>query len=386
MNFELTELQEQIRDSVRQLCSKFDLDYWRKLDDKNEYPDAFLKALTEAGWLSVVIPKEYGGAGLGISEACVVLEEIEHTGAEGDTPQAAAYTMASILNHGTEDQKQKYLPQIANGSLRLVAFGITEPGVGSDTTKITTFAKRDGDGYTINGQKVFISRFKHSDLMLLLARTTPLNEVKKKSDGLTLFLVDLREVGDSIKATPIELMFNVETFQLFIENLHVPSDAVIGEVGKGFRYMLENANAERIISASRKIGSGRWLVERAVKYANERVIFDRPIGSNQGVQFPIAKAYMSLEAASLMRWKAATLLDAGKPAGDVGNIAKYLASEAFLEAADVTMRTFGGYGSAKDFYVERKWRECIHGTVAPVSNNLVLAYIGNHVLGMPRSY
>jgi acyl-CoA dehydrogenase len=375
-----------IRDSVRRLCARFDLDYWRRCDEQRAYPEDFVRAMSEAGWLGALIPEEYGGAGLGITEADIILEEVNCSGGSGAACHAQMYTMGALLRHGSEEQKRRYLPGIAAGTLRLQAFGVTEPDAGSDTTRIATFARKTDTGYVLNGQKVFTSRFQHSDLMILVARTTPLDQVGKKTQGLSLFLIDLRVARNAIEAVPIETLLNHETNQLFIRDLHVPTDALIGEEGRGFTYLLDGLNAERILIASECIGDGRWFVERATAYANQREVFGRPIGKNQGVQFPLAKAYMAIEAADLMRLKAAALFDAHKPCGPEANMAKYLASEASWEAADVAMSTLGGYGLAREYHVERKWRETRLYRTAPVTNNLVLAYVAEHVLRLPRSY
>lgn len=386
VNFAYSELQNDIRASVRQLCMRFDLDYWRTCDVQRSYPTDFVRAMSEAGWLGVLIPEAYGGGGMGIMEAAIVLEEINYSGGSSAACHAQMYTMGSVLRHGSEEQKRRYLPSIATGELRLQAFGVTEPDAGSDTTAIKTFARRTDHGYLINGQKVFTSRFQHSDLMVLLARTTPLDQVQRKTDGVSLFLVDTRMAGDAISAVPIETMINHETNQLFITDLEVPQDALIGEEGKGFFYLLDGLNAERILIASECIGDGHWFVERATSYAKERTVFGRSIGKNQGVQFPIAKAYMSIEAANLVRLNAASRFDASLPCGAEANMAKYLASEASWEAGDVAMSTLGGYGLASEYHVERKWRETRLYRTAPVTNNLVLSYVAEHVLRLPRSY
>ncbi|HZP46738.1 MAG TPA: acyl-CoA dehydrogenase family protein [Candidatus Binataceae bacterium] len=386
MEFELSESQKEIREAVASLCARFGNDYWRGCDERNAYPDEFVKTLSEAGWLSALIPQEYGGAGLGMIEASLILEEINRSGGNAVACHAQMYTMASILKYGSAEQKQRYLPRIAAGELRLQSFGITEPDAGSETPRIKTFARREGDHYVINGQKIFTSRFQHSDMLLLLTRTTPFEQVQKKTDGMSLFLVNLKETGEAIKAQPIATMVNHGTNQLFIENLVLPREALIGEEGKGFGYVLSSINAERILVGSQSIGDGRWFVDYAVKYANERRVFNRPIGMNQGVQFPIAKAHMAVEAASLMRFKAATLFDAGQPCGAEANMTKYLASEAAWEAGEAALNTLGGYGFAKEYHVERKWREARLYRTAPISNNLVLSFVGEHVLGLPRSY
>ncbi len=386
MNFEFSEMQDEIRSAVRQLCARFDLDYWRACDEAKTYPEDFVRAVGEAGWLGALIPEAYGGGGLGMSEAAIILEEINRSGGSGAACHAQMYTMGALLRHGNEEQKRRYLPEIASGKLRLQAFGVTEPDAGSDTTQITTFARRTDRGYVISGQKVFTSRYQHSDLLLLVARTTPLDEVQKKTQGMSLFLVDTRAAGDAIRAVPIDTMINHETNQLFISDLEVPTDALIGEEGHGFRYLLDGLNAERILIASECIGDGRWCIERAVTYAQARVVFGRPIGKNQGVQFPIAKAHMAIEAADLLRLKAAARFDAHQPCGPEANMAKYLASEASWEAGDVAMSTLGGYGLASEYHVERKWRETRLFRTAPITNNLVLAYVAEHVLNLPRSY
>lgn len=386
MDFELSESQKEIRDAVANLCARFGNEYWRACDEKNAYPDEFVKTLSEAGWLAALIPQEYGGAGLGMVEASLILEEINRSGGNAVACHAQMYTMASILKHGSAEQKSRYLPRIASGELRLQSFGITEPDAGSETPRIKTFARREGDHYVVNGQKIFTSRFQHSDMLLLLTRTTPFDEVRKKTDGMSLFLINLKEVGDAIKAVPIPTMVNHGTNQLFIDNLVLPRDALIGEEGKGFSYVLSSMNAERILVGSESIGDGRWFVEYAVRYANERRVFNRPIGMNQGVQFPIAKAHVAVEAASLMRFKAAALFDAGLPCGAEANMTKYLASEAAWEAGEAAMNALGGYGFTKEYHVERKWREARLYRTAPISNNLVLSFVGEHLLGMPRSY
>lgn len=386
MDFEYTDSQIQIRDAVRDLCSRFDLDYWRRCDEANAYPEAFVNAMTEAGWLAALIPEEYGGAGLGVMEGGIILGEVNRQGGSAVVCHAQMYTMASILKYGTEAQKRKYLPRIAEGSLRLQAFGVTEPDAGSDTMRIKTFAKKVGGKYVINGQKIFTSRFQHSDMLLLITRTTSFEQAKKKTDGMTLFLIDLKEAGDAVKAQPIKTMINHETNQLFIDNLEVSENARIGEEGKGFYYLLSNLNAERILAASQIVGDGRWFIELASKCASQRVVFGRPIGANQGVQFPLAKAYALVEAADLMRLKTVARFDAGLPCGPEANMTKYLCSEAAWEAAEAAMTTLGGYGVTKEYHLERKWRECRLYRTAPISNNLVLAQLAEHVLGMPRSY
>lgn len=386
MDFELSESQKEIRDAVAALCARFGNEYWHRCDSQNAYPDEFVKTLSEAGWLAALIPLEYGGAGLGMIEASLILEEINRSGGNAVACHAQMYTMASILKHGSEDQKRAYLPRIASGELRLQSFGITEPDAGSETPRIKTFARREGDHYVVNGQKIFTSRFQNSDMLLLLTRTTQFEEVRKKTDGMSLFLVDLKAAGGAIKAVPIATLVNHTTNQLFIDDLVLPREALVGEEGKGFSYLLSSLNAERILVGSESVGDGRWFVEYATKYSNERRVFDRPIGMNQGVQFPIAKAHVAVEAASLMRFKACALFDAGKPCGAEANMTKYLASEAAWEAGEAAMNALGGYGFAKEYHVERKWREARLYRTAPISNNLILSFVGEHLLGMPRSY
>jgi alkylation response protein AidB-like acyl-CoA dehydrogenase len=386
MDFSLGPEQELYRDGVRTVCAKFPESYWRQVDREKRYPDEFVRALTDGGWLSVLIPTEYGGAGLGIVEACIVLEEINASGGNAAVCHAQMYTMGALLRHGSEAQKRRYLPEIAAGRLRLQSMAVTEPQAGSDTARITTFARKDENGYVVNGQKVFTSRVQHSDLLLLLARTSRADDVVRKTDGMSLFLVDLREAGPSIDVRPIETMVNHETNALFITDLRLPFDALVGEEGAGFRQVLDGLNAERILIASESLGDARWFVDRSVAYAGERVVFGRPIGANQGVQFPIARAFMHARAAALLRWQAASLFDAGKACGAEANMAKLLASEAAWEAADVAMTTFGGSGMAVEVGIERKFREARLYLVAPVTNNLVTAYVAEHVLGLPRSY
>jgi len=375
-----------IRDAVAQLCSRFGHEYWSALDRERKYPEEFVQALTDGGWLSILIPEEYGGGGLGIMEACIVLETIDRSDGTAVAAHAQMYTMGTVLRHGNAEQKQRYLPGIASGKLRLQAFGVTEPNAGSDTTRITTTAVRKGDHYVVNGQKVWTSRVQHSDLMLLLVRTTPYDDVQRKTDGLSVLLVDLREAGDSITVKPIRTMENHETNEVFIQNLKVPAENLIGEEGQGFRYILSGMNAERILLASEVLGDGYWFIGRASKYASERIVFGRPIGQNQGVQFPLAQAYAQLEAASLMRWKAAALFDAGEQPGFESNAAKLLASQATWAAAQAAMDAHGGYGLAEEYGIERKFRESRLFLVAPIANNLVLAFIAHNVLGMPKSY
>ena len=386
MDFAYSDTQQEIRAAVRRLCDEFGPDYWRKCDEEGRYPEEFVRAMTEAGWLAALAPEEYGGSGLGMLDACVILEEINRSGGNGAACHAQMYTMASVLKHGTTEQKARILPRIADGSLRLQAFGVTEPGAGSNTLAISTFAKKIDGGYVINGQKIWTSRYFQSDMYLLLARTTPLAELKRKTDGLSLFLVDIAKAGEALRGRPIRTMLNHHTNEVFIENLRVSDDDRVGEEGKGFQYLLDSLNAERLLVASESIGDGKWFSEQASRYATERQVFGRPIGANQGVQFPIAKAYMNVKAAELMRNQAASLFDAGQPCAAEANMAKYLASESSWEAAEACMTTFGGYGLASEYHVERKWREARLFRTAPISNNLVLAYVGQHVLEMPRSY
>ncbi|MFD1650681.1 acyl-CoA dehydrogenase family protein [Pseudonocardia alaniniphila] len=386
VDFELTDDQRAIRDAVAELCSRFPSEYWRERDAKLEYPVEFVDALGKAGWLSVLIPEEYGGGGGTVADAALILETINRSGGTGVPAHAQMYTMGTVLRHGSDEQKQRLLPEIAANTLRLQAFGVTEPDAGSDTTRIRTFAAREGDHYVVNGAKIWTSRFQHSDYMLLLTRTTRYEDVEKKTDGLSVLLVDLREAGDAISVRPIRTMTSHETNEVRIENLRVPVQNRIGEEGKGFRYILSGLNAERILVASEVLGDGFWFIDRATEYARERVVFGRPIGQNQGVQFPLAQAYADLEAASLMRWKAAAKFDAGEQPGFEANAAKLLASKANWAAANAAMDTFGGYGLAEEFEIERKFREARLPMVAPVNNNLILAYIGHQVLGLPKSY
>jgi acyl-CoA dehydrogenase len=386
MDFNLTTEQIQIRDEIRKVCKEFPDAYWREIDRNRDYPEAFVRKLSELGWLAALIPEEFGGTGLGITEASIILEEINRSGGVATACHAQMYTMGTLLRHGNQDQKRRYLPKIATGELRLQAFGVTEANAGSETTKIQTIAVRKGDRYIINGQKIFISRVLQSDLMLLLARTTPYDELKDKTRGLSVFIVDLKENQERIEVKPLDLMINHHTNALFLDNVEVPVENLVGEEGMGFRYIIDGWNAERILVAAEAIGDGRWFVERAAKYASDRVVFGRPIGSNQGVQFPIARAYANIEAADLVRYQAATKFDRKEKCGAEANLAKYLASEAAWEAANACLTTHGGYGFAAEYDVERKFRETRLLTIAPVSNNLVLAYVGQHVLGMPKSY
>ena len=378
---------EELREGVRAVCKRFDGDYWRKLDEIDGYPTEFVEAITQAGFLGALIPEQYGGSGLGILEASVILEEINRSGGNAGACHAQMYTMGTILRHGSPAQKEKYLPKIADGSLRLQAFGVTEPNTGTDTTNLKTFAKREGDHYIVNGQKVFISRAEHSDLMILLVRTTPKDQCVKKSDGLSVLIVDLNEaVGNGLEIRPIKTMMNHATTELFIDNLKVPVENLIGEEGKGFRYILYGMNAERILIAAECIGDGRWFIERATNYAKERVVFDRPIGQNQGIQFPIAQAHIHIEAADLMRIKAAELYDRQQACGAEANMAKLLAADASWEAANVTIQTYGGFGFAAEYDIERKFKETRLYQVAPISTNLILSYVGEHILKLPKSY
>ncbi|HKV44898.1 MAG TPA: acyl-CoA dehydrogenase family protein [bacterium] len=388
MDFDLTEEQQVIRRAIGDLCRRFPDAYWRELDRTAAYPEAFVRALAEGGWLAALIPEEYGGTGLGMAEASLILEEVNHSGGNAAACHAQMYIMGTLLRHGNGEQKRRWLPKIASGELRLQAFGVTEPGAGSETTRIQTTAVRRGDRYVVNGQKIFISRAQQSDLMLLLARTTPYDELTDKTRGLSVFLVDLREaVGrGTIQIKPIRTMMNHHSTELFISDLEIPAGNLIGQEGMGFRYIIDGWNAERILIAAESIGDGRWFIERASKYARERVVFGRPIGANQGVQFPLALAHAHLEAANLVRLQAAWLFERGAPCGPQANMAKLLAADAAWEAANACLDAHGGYGFAADYDVERKFRETRLYTIAPVSNNLVLAYLAQHVLGLPRSY
>jgi len=376
-----------IREGVRALCAGFPASYFRELDERRAYPEAFVDALTKAGWLAALIPQEYGGSGLGLTEASVIMEEINRSGGNAGACHGQMYNMGTLLRHGSAEQKERYLPAIARGELRLQSMGVTEPGAGTDTTSIKTFAEKRGDRYVVNGQKVWISRVQHSDLMILLARTTPLAKAARKSEGMSIFLVDLREaVGKAITVRPIANMVNHETNELFIENLEIPAENLIGEEGRGFRYILDGLNAERAIIAAECIGDGYWFLDKVTQYAKDRVVFGRPIGANQGVQFPIAEAYMEVEAANLMRFKACSLFDGGEPCGAEANMAKHLAAKASWQAGEACLQFHGGYGFAAEYDVERKFRETRLYQVAPISTNLILAYIAEHVLGLPRSY
>ncbi len=376
-----------IRDAVRDLCAAFPDEYHRKVDHERAYPEAFVDALTRAGWLAALIPAEYGGSGLGLTEATVIMEEINRAGGNSGACHGQMYNMGTLLRHGSDAQKQRYLPKIASGELRLQSMGVTEPTTGTDTTKIRTTAVRQGDRYVVNGQKVWISRIQHSDLMILLARTTPLDEVKKKSEGMSVFLVDLHAaIGHGLEVRPIANMVNHETNELFFENLEVPAENLIGTEGQGFKYILDGLNAERTLIAAECIGDGYWFIDRVTKYASERVVFGRPIGQNQGVQFPIAEAYVEIEAANLMRWKACALFDAHEPCGAEANMAKYLAAKASWEAANACLQFHGGFGFADEYDVERKFRETRLYQVAPISTNLILSYVAEHLLELPRSF
>ena len=382
-----TDTHQDLRSAVRDLCRAFPDTYWRDLDAKRAYPDAFVKALTDAGYLAALIPEEYGGSGLGVAEASIILEEINRSGANSGACHAQMYTMGTLLRHGSDSQKRQYLPRIASGELRLQAFGVSEPTTGSDTTQMKTLAIRRGDRYIVRGQKVWISRAEHSDLLLLVVRTTPIEEVKKRTDGLSILLVDLRDaVGHGLTIRPIRTMMNHATTELFFDDLEVPVETLVGEEGKGFRYLIDGLNAERILIAAECVGDGRWFIERATKYARERVVFARPIGQNQGVQFPIARAHVNVEAADLMRIRAAEMFDRGEACGAEANMAKLLAADASWEAANVAVQTHGGFGFAEDYDIERKFRETRLYQVAPISTNLILTYVAEHVLGLPRSY
>ena len=383
----MTETYDEIRDGVRRVCDGFPGEYWRDLDRDRAYPSDFVQALTDAGYLAALIPEEYGGSGLPLSAAAAILEEIQYQGANGAACHAQMYMMGTLLRHGSNAQKQSYLPQIATGALRLQAFGVTEPTSGTDTTSLKTVAVRDGDHYVVNGQKVWTSRAEHSDLMLLLARTTPRDQVARKSEGLSVFIVDMREArGNGLTIRPIRAMMNHGSTEVFFDNLRVPAENLIGEEGKGFRYILSGMNAERILIAAECIGDAKWFIDRARTYAGERVVFDRPIGKNQGVQFPIARAYADMRAAELMVREAAQKFDRGEPCGEEANLAKLLAADASFAAADMCVQTHGGFGFAEEYDVERKFRETRLYQVAPISTNLILSYLAEHVLGLPRSY
>ena len=378
---------QDLRDAIRALCARFPDEYFRKVDAERGYPVAFVDALTQAGWLAALIPQEYGGAGLGLAEASVIMEEINRCGGNAGACHGQMYNMGTLLRHGSAQQKARWLPPIARGELRLQSMGVTEPTTGTDTTKIKTTAVKRGDRWVVNGQKVWISRVQHSDLMILLARTTPLAEVQRKSEGLSIFLVDLREaIGQGLTVRPIPNMVNHETHELFFENLEIPDEHLIGQAGQGFRYILDGLNAERTLIAAECIGDGRWFIDRVTAYVKQREVFGRPIGQNQGVQFPIAEAHIEVEAADLMRWEACRLFDAQQPCGAQANMAKYLAAKASWEAANAAIQFHGGFGFACEYDVERKFRETRLYQVAPISTNLILSYVAEHVLGLPRSF
>ncbi|ABE36553.1 hypothetical protein DR64_7790 [Paraburkholderia xenovorans LB400] len=378
---------QDIRDAIRDLCSQFPADYFRRIDEERGYPEQFVDALTRAGWLAALIPQEYGGSGLGLTEASVVMEEINRCGGNSGACHGQMYNMGTLLRHGSDEQKNRYLPRIASGDLRLQSMGVTEPTTGTDTTSIKTTAQRNGDRYVINGQKVWISRVQHSDLMILLARTTPLAEVGRKSEGMSIFLVDLHEaIGHGMTVQPIRNMVNHETNELFFDNLEIPAENLIGEEGKGFRYILDGLNAERALIAAECIGDGYWFVDKVTEYTKQRVVFGRPIGQNQGVQFPIARAFVNIEAASLMRYKACERFDARQPCGAQANMAKLLAADASWEAANACLQFHGGFGFAAEYDVERKFRETRLYQVAPISTNLILSYVAEHILEFPRSF
>jgi acyl-CoA dehydrogenase len=377
----------EIRDAVRSLVREFGDPYFREVDEARAYPGAFVEALTKAGWLAALIPESYGGVGLGLTEASVIMEEINRAGGNSGACHGQMYNMNTLLRHGSDEQKRRFLPEIASGALRLQSMAVTEPTTGTNTTELKTRATRKGDTYVVDGQKVWISRVQHSDLMILLARTTPLDQVRKKVDGLSIFLVDLsKALGHGMEIRPIRNMVNHETNEVFFDGLELPAESLIGEEGKGFRYILDGLNAERALIAAECIGDGYWFVEKAVKYGSERVVFDRPIAKNQGIQFPIAQAYMEVRAADLMRYEACRLFDTHQPCGTEANIAKHLAAESSWKAANACMQTFGGFGFASEYDVERKFRETRLYQVAPISSNLILSYVGEHVLGMPRSF
>ena len=382
-----TEKYQEIRDAVRALCAGFPDEYHRRIDEERGYPEAFVEALTKAGWLAAMIPQEYGGSGLGLAEASVIMEEINRSGGNAGACHGQMYNMGTLLRHGSAEQKRNYLPRIAEGELRLQSMAVTEPSAGTDTTKIKTTAVKQGDRYVVNGQKVWISRVQHSDLMILLARTTPIADVKKKSDGMSIFIVDLHAaLKAGLTVRPIRNMVNHETNELFFDNLEIPAANLIGEEGKGFRYILDGLNAERTLIAAECIGDGYWFIDRVTKYVKDRVVFGAPIGRNQGVQFPIAESYIEVEAANLMRWKACELFDANQPCGAEANMAKYLAAKASWEAANACLQFHGGFGFAAEYDVERKFRETRLYQVAPISTNLILSYVAEHMLGLPRSF
>ncbi len=385
--FSAPDAYQDVRDAIRSLVAQLPGDYFRRVDKEKSYPEEFVRALTDAGWLAALVPQEYGGSGLGLAEASVIMEEINRCGGNAGACHGQMYNMNTLLRHGSEEQKRRYLPRVATGELRLQSMAVTEPSTGTDTTKIKTVAVRKGDRYVVNGQKVWTSRVQHSELMILLTRTTPADRVVRKSDGMSIFLVDLREaVGHGITVRPIANMVNHETNELFIDNLEVPVENLIGEEGKGFKYLLDGLNAERTLVAAECIGDAHWFIEKIVKYANERIVFDRPIGKNQGVQFPIARAWVNLQAADLMRFKACALFDAAAPCGAESNMAKLLAADVSWEAANACLQFHGGFGFAHEYDVERKFRETRLYQVAPISTNMILSYVAEHVLGLPRSY
>ena len=378
---------QDMREALRDLCNRFDSAYWQKIDHERGYPEAFVTAMTEAGWLAALIPEEYGGSGLGLAEASVIMEEINFSGGNSGSCHGQMYNMGTLLRHGSEAQKKMYLPKIASGELRLQSMAVTEPTTGTDTTKLKTTAVKKGDKYVVNGQKVWISRIQHSDLMILLARTTPINEVQRKSEGMSIFIVNLKDaISKGMEVRPIANMVNHETNEVFFDNLEIPAENLIGTEGQGFKYILDGLNAERVLIAAECIGDAYWFIDRARRYANDRVVFDRPIGKNQGIQFPIADSYIETEAANLMRFKACELFDSHQPCGPEANMSKYLAAKASWEAANVCLQTHGGFGFANEYDVERKFRETRLYQVAPISTNLIYSYIAEHVLGLPRSF
>ena len=378
---------QDMREALRDLCNRYDSAYWQKIDHERGYPEAFVTAMTEAGWLAALIPEEYGGSGLGLAEASVIMEEINFSGGNSGSCHGQMYNMGTLLRHGSDTQKKMYLPKIATGELRLQSMAVTEPTTGTDTTKLKTTAVKKGDKYIVNGQKVWISRIQHSDLMILLARTTPLSEVKRKSEGMSIFIVNLKDaIGHGMEVRPIANMVNHETNEVFFDNLEIPAENLIGEEGQGFKYILDGLNAERVLIAAECIGDAYWFIDRARRYANDRVVFDRPIGKNQGIQFPIADSYIETEAANLMRFKACELFDNHQPCGPEANMAKYLAAKASWEAANVCLQTHGGFGFANEYDVERKFRETRLYQVAPISTNLIYSYVAEHILGLPRSF
>ena len=378
---------QDMREALRDLCNRYDSAYWQKIDHERGYPEAFVKTMTEAGWLAALIPEEYGGSGLGLAEASVIMEEINFSGGNSGSCHGQMYNMGTLLRHGSDTQKKMYLPKIATGELRLQSMAVTEPTTGTDTTKLKTTSVKRGDKYIVNGQKVWISRIQHSDLMILLARTTPLSEVQRKSEGMSIFIVNLKDaIGNGMEVRPIANMVNHETNEVFFDNLEIPAENLIGEEGQGFKYILDGLNAERVLIAAECIGDAYWFIDRARRYANDRVVFDRPIGKNQGIQFPIADSYIETEAANLMRFKACELFDSHQACGPEANMAKYLAAKASWEAANVCLQTHGGFGFANEYDVERKFRETRLYQVAPISTNLIYSYVAEHILGLPRSF